>query len=521
MPPQPSRIPRPGQSGELSGRAIGRRGSVWTIAAQMAELCQSKRRELSMTKPNVLLIMPDQMRGDCLSLERHPVLLTPNIDHIGAAGTHFTRAYTTCPSCIPARRSLLTGQYPSSSGMVGFAGGYPIRERTLPQELHAAGYHTAIAGRYMHQDPYEEPYGYETRILGSTYIGGDEYNRTVAAQAPGSGNVQGHGIQFNGWQARPWQLPDYLHPTNWVAETSRRILREHTDDRPLFLTASFYAPHPPFIPPAFYMDRYLRQDLPELAIGDWAERPANDGIGLPVDSPHCVLEGERKRSAQAGYYGLINHIDDQISWLVREFISRSRAMQRDWVILFTADHGELLGDHYYFRKCEPYEGSSRIPFLIQGAPGLGFQTGRTCDRPVCLEDIMPTLLELAGIEIPDTVDGISLVPALRGEDTVIREQLHTEHAPCYSVPQGFQMLTDGRWKYIWRPHDGSEQLFDLNNDPAECRDLAGSAGHRQELTSWRRRLVAQLKDRPEGFSDGVNLIPADYPAVMPHLREQQ
>ena len=116
------------------------------------------------TSPNILLIMPDQMRGDCMSLVGHPVLLTPNIDAIGGQGATFTQAYTTCASCIAARRSLLTGQFPASHGMVGYAEGVPLNAPTLPQCLRADGYATAIVGRYMHQSPYTEPYGFETRI---------------------------------------------------------------------------------------------------------------------------------------------------------------------------------------------------------------------------------------------------------------------------------------------------------------------------------------------------------------------
>lgn len=117
-------------------------------------------------RPNILLIMPDQMRGDCLSLEKHPVLETPNIDAIGQGGMHFRRAYTTAASCIPARRSLLTGQFPATNGMVGYREGMPLKSPTVTQMLRDAGYFTAIAGRYMHQAPYDEPYGFEKRVLG-------------------------------------------------------------------------------------------------------------------------------------------------------------------------------------------------------------------------------------------------------------------------------------------------------------------------------------------------------------------
>jgi len=457
-----------------------------------------------MRKPNILLVMPDQMRGDCLSLVGHPAVLTPNIDELGGQGVLFRRAYTSCASCIPARRSLLTGQFPATSGMVGFGGGCPITAPTLPQTLRDAGYETSIVGRYMHQSPYEEPYGYNKRILGSTYIEHDDYAQMLEREAPDG--LKGHGISWNGWTARPWALPEHLHPTNWTVSESRKILANHDTDSPLFLTTSFYAPHPPLIPPAFYMDRYLRMDLPPAAIGDWAAPPPNNGLGLGINSHHVCLTGEALRSAQAGYFGLINHIDDQLFWLIRDFLTLCRGGKRPWLIVFTSDHGEMLGDHHYFRKCEPYEGSSSIPFLIQGSNDLEIITGQTCMQPVALEDLMPTLLEFAGIPCPDSVDGTSLVPVLRGADKKIRPWLHGEHAPCYGQDQAYHFLADGRMKYIWRPHDGREQLFDLEKDPQELHDLATPENSAQ-VEPWRKRLVAHLANRPEGFSDGVKLIP--------------
>lgn len=466
-------------------------------------------------RPNILLIMPDQMRGDCLGLEGHPSLLTPNMDEIGAKGAHFRRAYTTCASCIPARRSLLTGQFPATNGMVGFQGGCRITSPTLPALLRDAGYHTAICGRYMHQYPYQEGYGYETRVLGSTYMSGDSYQARLGREAPGSGGIKGHGISFNGWQAKPWHLPEHLHPTNWVVQSSRELLQQHDDNSPLFLTSSFYAPHPPLIPPSFYMERYLRAENPDPVIGDWAQPPANGGIGAGVDAHRTVLRGEALRSAQAGYYGLINHLDDQIYWLTREFQSASTGAGRPWIIVVTSDHGEMLADHYYFRKCEPYEGSSRIPLLIRGSSEFGFEPGVQCDRPVCLEDIMPTLLELGGMDVPEGVDGQSLAPVLRGEAGGVRESLHAEHSPCYSRRQAYHMLTDGRYKYIWRPVEGTEQLFDLQEDPGEVEDLAGKDGCGEVLTGLREALIERLRNRAEGFTDGERLIAGrPYEAIL-------
>lgn len=462
--------------------------------------------------------MPDQMRGDCLSLENHPVLQTPTIDAIGEGGVHFTRAYSTCASCIAARRSLLTGQFPSTHGMVGYREGVPLNTPTVTQLLRDAGYATALAGRYMHQSPAEEPYGFEKRVLGSTYVKNDDYARYLAEQAPELGGIRGIGLSCNGREAKPWPVDDELHPTAWAVRQARQLVVDSDPARPLFLVASFYAPHSPLFPPARCMAPYLDPGmaLPPAAIGDWETRPRKDAYENNVDASRVDLAGDALRHAQAGYFGLITHIDDLLPELLDEFKQKSQEAGRPWVIVFTSDHGDMLGDHYLFRKCEPYEGSSRIPLLIQGSAELGFAAGTQCGGPVCLEDIMPTLLELADAPTPDDLDGRSLLPLLRHDAERVRTLLHGEHATCYDAEQGYHVVTDGRMKYIWRPATGAEQLFDLQHDPQERRDLSRRPERAGELSAWRRRMIEQLKDRPEGFSDGTQLIPGcAYEAVLP------
>ena len=175
----------------------------------------------------------------------------------------------------------------------------------------------------------------------------------------------------------------------------------------------------------------------------------------------------------------------------------------------------MLGDHGYFRKCEPYEGSANIPLLITGSITLGFVSHAEPIQPVCLEDLMPTLLELAGAKSPTPLDGLSLVPLLRGAKVNLRDWPHFEHAPCYSREQAFHALTDGRMKYIWRPKDGREHLFDLEKDPREEHDLAMDVAGAAILEKWRSLLVKRLSARPEGFSDGQRLLPnRPYPALQ-------
>lgn len=469
-----------------------------------------------LVKPDVLLIMPDQMRGDCLSVLGHPAVQTPQLDELARDGALFRRAYTPVASCIPARYALLTGLHAQTSGVVGFRA-KPFSTPSLPGLLGQAGYATVLVGRYMHQVPASGTCGYQRQILGSTHIDDDQYDQFLKEAAPETGGirqlVKDLGLTYNHWQAAPWPLANHLHPTEWIVAQSRKVLDEANRHQPLFLTTSFYAPHPPLFPPKEYFDKYRQRQLPSPAHGRWVDWGALSPEG-DKNGHRILLEGPKLQRAQAGYYGLIEHLDNQIASLIRSFKDRSEKAARPWVIIVTSDHGEMMGDHGYFRKCEPYEGSANIPLIISASPALGFGKGLRIDQPVCLEDILPTLTALSGVKSPAHVDGVSLVALLRGQAQTIRPWLHFEHAPCYSQAQAYHALTDGRFKYIWRPADGTEQLFDLGKDPREEHDLSVEATAGELLATWRQRLIQRLIDRPEGFSVAGKLVPGrPYPAL--------
>ena len=144
--------------------------------------------------------------------------------------------------------------------------------------------------------------------------------------------------------------------------------------------------------------------------------------------------------------------------------------------------------------------------IFTASPEVGIKPGRCVNQPACLEDIMPTLLALAGLQPPSRFDGVDLTPTLRGKEQTLRPWLHFEHAPCYSKPQAYHAMTDGRYKYIWRPTDGSEQLFDLDNDPTERKNLAAQKASAELLATWRGRMIKRLTPRPEGFVQNGKLI---------------
>ncbi|HAU37486.1 MAG TPA: hypothetical protein DCX07_07170, partial [Phycisphaerales bacterium] len=282
-------------------------------------------------------------------------------------------------------------------------------------------------------------------------------------------------------------------------------------------------------PPQVYYDRYERMDdLGGPHVGDWAVSPPRRGLGMGPASRWVDLHGPWLRQCYAGYYGLLNHLDDQFE-RVRWALNRTRQMRNTYVI-YVSDHGEMLGDHYLFRKSLPYEGSLRVPLMVTG-PDIPRDT--VIDAPVALHDLMPTILDLASLPVPETVNGRSLAPCLRGEGFEPRPFVHGEFAEVSPMPRrragaaidgnvafetGWHCLTDGHRKYVWYTASGREQLFDLDRDPGECRDLGADPLRIEDLKSWRSRLIEVLRDRPEGFVSDARLRAGRlYNIEMPHL----
>lgn len=466
-----------------------------------------------MSQPNIIFIITDQQRGDCLGVEDHPVLMTPTMDDMAARGVRFTRFYSACPSCIATRRSILSGMSPQATGLVGYQDGVQWNPpATLPGILAQQGYQTGLVGRSMHQHPPEKHFGFGDMTSNHfASISSENYNHWLEEVGPkDNGGWFGSGVMHNDHTASPWPLEEHLHFTNWTMMRSLRWLKERDQSKPFFLTIGFIAPHPPLQPPAFYMDRYIRTGVPDPVIGNWASPPEFGKQGDSVAPNHIDLKGEALLSAKAAYYGLINHVDNQLRRLLNPVSGLDRETRENTIVVFTSDHGEMLGDHYRWRKSLAYEAAARVPFIMHAPERFGINRASTIDAVTTHADIMPTLLDMVGIDIPDHLDGQSLMPLIRGEQTQCREYLHIEHAPEQ------QALTDGREKYIWFPAEGGEQFFDLINDPNECHNLASDSKYANRVTLWRERLIKELAHRPEGFSDGKSLIAGrPYDSVIP------
>lgn len=476
-------------------------------------------------KPNILLVMTDQHRWDSLGCYGNSIIETPNLDWLASEGTLFTRAYSCTPSCVPARASLLTGMDPWNTGLLGsgvkMGGGFP---QTLPGELSKAGYHTQGIGK-MNFHPQRMLNGFHHTVLDESdrvetpgFV--SDYNEWFSKHKTGEYGTTDHGLDWNSWMSRPYHAPEYLHPVNWTANESIRFLERRDPSVPFFLKVSFARPHSPYDPIAYYFDMYKNKSLPSPVVGDWAaaiDHTSEDAAR--ADAWRGKRSSEEIKRARAGYYGLISQIDSQIGRLFMKI--RSIGEWDRTVVVFTSDHGDMLGDHHLWRKTYGYEGSAHIPLIVR-LPGKDANRATKVDRPVCLQDIMPTLLDAAGTAIPEHVDGHSLVPLIRNESIPWRDFVHGEHALCYSEEQEMHYLTDGHWKYIWFPRVGKEQLFHLDGDPGECVNLSDRMEDREELLRWRRRLIGILKDRNDGSAEGNRLVQRSGPPVpvSPRYKER-
>ncbi|MFI6319813.1 arylsulfatase [Nonomuraea sp. NPDC050556] len=454
-----------------------------------------------MARPNILVVLTDQWRGDCLSIEGHPVVETPFIDRWASGARRFTRAYSANPTCVPARASLMTGQRAETHGRIGYRDGVPWEyDTTLAGEFTRAGYRTHAIGK-LHAYPERNPLGFESVELHDGYLHFARRNAADLADiddyVPWLREVTGrpdadyaeHGVDCNSTVARPWDKPEWQHPTNWTTQRAVEFLRTRDRERPFFLFASYHRPHPPYDPPAWAFEQYLGRHMPPPPVGAWAHDMWGTA-GKPHDpaSPYLEMSAQALNRTRAGYYGHMTHIDHQVNRLL-EVAFEEHA--ENTIVLFSSDHGELMGDHNLFRKSLPYEGSAHIPFVLSG-PGV--EPG-VDERVVELRDVMPTLLSLAGLPVPASVEGRSVFDEPRS-------LLHGEHVEhVMEVAGDVHWLTDGRWKYVWRSSDGREQLFDLATDPHELDDRAG------DLAPWRASLVARLDGRPEGFVRDGELVP--------------
>jgi arylsulfatase A-like enzyme len=439
---------------------------------------------------NVLLITTDQQRFDALGCNRNPYIKTPHLDRLAQQSVNLQQHFTSNPICTPARCSILTGRYSRSHGAINVGVTLPRETQCLTHALKRAGYRCGLMGK-AHFEPEKSEY-VKTMNRSAPYYDFDEHHIT-------EDNMIGEYLEWiereypqhlaGAWEnsheenhvpARSGQsdgrieaccvssIPENLHQTAWIADRTVDFLRKTaTDKTPSFVWCSFVDPHHPWTPPQEFMSLYDPATLPKPN-----RRPGeNEGIGDSYIHLDGLSDAEYQRLC-ASYYAMISHIDHHVGRIVSHL--EKTGMLDNTLMLFTSDHGEFNGDHSLIRKGGPlYDSLLRVPTLVR-LPG-GAHGGTRCNHLTQHEDLAPTILEQLGLEVPKAMEGVSMLPALRGQ-TPVRPYAYLEYKNV-SSGDGAYGVRRGPWKLLHYPDERDFVLTNLESDPDEHTNLYGNGAN--------------------------------------------
>ena len=415
-----------------------------------------------MTQPNILLITTDQQRFDTIHAAGNQHIFTPHLNWLCDTGIRFARAYSDCPVCMPARATIMTGLPAYRHGAVGNVNAEPMRGRaTLPALLTAAGYETRAQGK-MHFHPMRKKFGFETMELAHDYY--RQRNQTD----PELCGAQ-HGMGQNEMEPVLGSVDENHTLVRWVVDRSIDFLETHDPERPFFLWTSISKPHPPFDPSQKYWELYRDQPVPDAVHGDWS----SDWTKIPPGflQPTADLNNayrfspEQIRQIRRAYYACITELDVCLGRLFTAL--REKNLLGNTLIVFTSDHGEMLGDHCMGAKSTFLEPSAHVPLIIR-PPGEWDQDprrGTVCNGIATLQDILPTCLAAAGLNspLPTDAEGLDLLALATGQ-----AKRHRFFGQCY---RQYAVIEDN-WKYTFCSDGNAELLFNLADDPQEKHNLA-------------------------------------------------
>lgn len=449
------------------------------------------------TRPNILFLVSDQHRADAMGCAGNDIVQTPHLDRLAGEGLRATNAWTESPVCQPARASLLTGRYPLDHGIVGnFTHDCSPEWDTMPKALQAQGYESASIGKTHYSSWPMQP----DRTIGGdppaeAWIGAfgfdhvvEEFDRYVHVgdtDTPYMTFLREHGAldeyrelivsRFRGgehhWEAATSPLPQELDLTSFLAGEADAWLRGRTGERPWFLQLSFVQPHVPLIGDPVWAEFYADADIPRAAPStpetehpDWSRH-----LGFLRRHSHSeLLTDEFVLAGARQYYAMISLIDQQIGALLALLDERGE-LDNTWVI-YTSDHGEMLGDHGVMAKMNFYRSSVRVPFLVRPPGGAAPVVH---DGPVQAFDVVGTILDAADAPMLRDVPAQSVAPLLDSTDPSGHRETASSVIRLLPELPTWVAVTDGRWRTTYDRDTGDVvELFDLHEDPDEATNLA-------------------------------------------------
>jgi len=432
-----------------------------------------------MARPNILILMVDQLNGTLFPDGPASWLHTPNLRRLAERSTRFANAYTASPLCAPGRASFMSGQLPSATGVYDNAAEFSSAIPTYAHHLRRAGYQTCLSGK-MHFVGPDQLHGFEERPTTDIYPA--DFGWTPDYRRPGEridwwyhnlGSVTGAGV------AETSNQMEYDDEVAYHAVRKLYDLSRGHDARPWCLTVSFTHPHDPYVARRKYWDLYADCDhllptVPAMAYDD--HDPHSRRIFDANDWRSFDITEDNIRRSRRAYFANVSYLDDKIG----EILDTLERIRQEAVILFVSDHGDMLGERGLWFKMSFFEGSSRVPLMV-AAPGM--PAGLVTD-PVSTLDVTPTLAELAGVsleEVAPWAEGRSLVPmaggAARPGPVAMEYAAEASYAPLIG-------LRRGRWKFT-RCRLDPDQLFDLEADPHELVNLAADPAHAATLAEFR------------------------------------
>ena len=462
-------------------------------------------------KANVLLIITDQLRYDSIGIN-NAICKTPNIDRLAHKGMSFG-AITPCPLCSPARTAIFTGKYPhqvrgkentkrdandplsvDTSTMLpnnNVADAEPV----FPQLLKKAGYQTMYAGKWhmgneIIHEWWDKACGYDTQ----------EYSKWCADNGFEDGwAFNDYSVRSSIWphmsnpKAAVMNISPENHGDAWIVDKALDYIKNRDVDRPFFTVCALNGPHPPFKIPEPYFSMFDENDIEEPDNFNYLE-------GKPEYIKDCYYHQIVKEFSEdfkdwkksiAVYYGFIKFIDDQIGRLIQ--CLKDENEYENTLIIFTSDHGEMMGSHGLWHKMMPYEEAVRVP-LIFSAPNI--KKDLQCDEAVSLLDITPTVLEMAGADgIPEDMQGISLKKLLTENEHLVKRYLFSEHRPLgdFHKAVNWRMITDNEYKFVYNEDDKNE-FYHLTYDPKEMKNLVDDVDYVDLIGGYKDRLKQWMAD---------------------------
>ncbi len=466
----------------------------------LAMLPRLNAGDTSARPPNILFIMVDEMRWNVMSCAGHPLVKTPHLDRIAREGTRFDTAYTAAAICAPARYSLFTSRYAHVHGAVDNTEN-PSPEPgqvLLPAILKKEGYETAISGK-LHFSPRTVDYGFDhfwsDRNEGPgklqrwpEYVRA-KYGKDVnALKKPGSSPFPDDPL---GKDLATIEVQPEDTQIGWTTARAEEFLEKRDKSRPFFLYLSYLEPHSP----SLLIEMYRRMfDPAKVPIPPLPEKTSS-GSKRTADNRHEVADPAIVRAMTAAYFSKVQMVDDNIGHVLGRL--RQLGLDESTIIVFSADHGNMLGDHGRWFKGVMHEGSSRIPLLMKVPPAhpaaKTFNRGKVVTQIVENIDVMPTLMNLIGRPLPRDpgFQGMDLAPLVAGNTQGWKNRAFSERGSCMIRTPEFKLI-----KTRGRGSEAPYELYDMQRDPREDMNLAGDPRYAKVQAELTRQLDAWLEEHP-------------------------